>query len=807
MLRNYFKVALRHLAQKKVFSFISILGLAIGIAASLLILHYVRYELSYDRFHADTDRIYRVQYNTYQNGSLTFKCAAAVPAVGPAMKDNFPEILEFARFFPISGIMTYVNEAGDPVSFREQKLQIATPSALTMFSFPLLAGNPETALEGDNKVVISQSAAKRYFGEEDPMGKTLRWQDGDELVVTGVMEDVPDNSHIQFDFLISYQTLNENTNNQSETIWGWYDFNTYVLLDEQADPDVFQAKWDEWLTNEQQEEWEKYNYRAEFLLQPLTDIHLYSNLLQESEPEDQGNGDAVYFLLIIALFILLIAWINYVNLSTAKATERANEVGVRKAIGAQRKQLIRQFLLEAVLINLLAILIAVLLVMVCTSYLESLTGRPIATAPWESIWFWGSLLVLLVVSILLSGLYPAFLLSSFRPITVLRGKMHTSHRGIALRKGLVIFQFGASVALIAGTLIVFRQISFMLDQDLGVNIDQTMVLRGPGITDSLYSDNLNTFKEELLRNSEIEAVTAGSNVPGEEIFWTRGIRRLSGGPENSITIYNAGIDYDYIPTFELSLAAGRNFSREYGTDAQGVLINEAAARVLEFNDPEEAVNERVNLGGDTLTVLGVLSDYHQMSLKNEPAPMVFRLNPTSSSFYALKIHTSRVPETMGVIQAAWQQAFPDNPMEYFFLDDFFNRQYQQDQRFGRLFSIFSVLAIFIACLGLFGLASFTTVQRTKEIGVRKVLGASVRSIVSLLSVDFLKPVLLAGFLAIPIAYFFMRYWLQAYPFRIEMSWWLFLIPLVLVLGVALITVSYQTLRAATRNPVKSLRYE
>ncbi|MEM9673598.1 MAG: ABC transporter permease [Bacteroidota bacterium] len=807
MLSNYFTVAIRHLAQKKVFTLISVLGLAIGIAASLLIIHYVRYELSYDDFHQAANRIYRVQYNNYQNGNLTFECAAAVPAVGPAMKDNFPEIMEFTRFFPISGIITYVNERGEPVSFREKKMQIASPSALTMFSFPLLAGNPETALEGVNKVVISESAAERYFGEDDPMGKTLRWQDGDELIVTGVMEDVPDNSHIQFDLLISYETLNEGTENASETSWGWYDFNTYVLLDEQTDPVVFQAKWDEWLTNEKQEEWNQYDYRQEFLLQPLTDIHLYSNLLQESEPEEQGNGDAVFFLLLIAFFILIIAWINYINLSTARATERANEVGVRKAVGAQRNQLIRQFLLESVIINLVAVLIAVVLVVIGAQYLETLTGRAIATAPWASAWFWVSLGVLLLISILLSGLYPAFLLSSFRPITVLRGKMHTSRQGVALRKGLVIFQFGASVALIAGTLIVFRQIDFMLKQDLGVNIDQTLVLRGPGITDSLYSDNLNTFKEELLRESDIKSIAVGSNVPGDEIFWTNGIRRLSGGPENFTTLYNVGIDYDYVPTFELALVAGRNFSREFGTDRQGALINEATARILEFDDPEEAINELVNLGGDTLKILGVLGNYHQMSLKNEPAPMAFRLTPAASSFFAIKLQSSQISETIGAVQATWQEMFPGNPMEYFFLDDFFNRQYQQDQRFGQIFSIFSVLAIFIACLGLFGLASFSTVQRTKEIGVRKVLGASVSGIVSLLSLDFLKPVLLAGMLAIPVAYFLMQYWLQSYPFRISMAWWLFLIPLVLVLGVALLTVSFQTLRAATQNPVESLRYE
>ena len=404
MLKNYLKTALRNLLKNKAFTFINILGVAIGMAACLLILQYAVYELNYDKFHKNADNIYRIQYNFYQNGQQTFACAAAVPAVGPAMKDNFPEVIEFARFFPVSGIMTYFKPDGTSLAFREEKMQVASPAALTMFSFPLLEGNPETALKGSKNIVISESAAKRYFGEEDPMGKTLQWEDNIELMITGVMEDVPENSHIKFDFLISYQSIRDLWGDNTENSWGWYDYNTYVLLEKGADPQALQAKWDAWLIENRKAEWDKYNYREEFVLQPLTDIHLYSNLLQESEPEEQGNGEAVYFLLIIAAFILLIAWVNYVNLSTARSVERANEVGVRKALGALRKQLVGQFIFESILVNLMAAILAFLLVVLALPSLADLTGKPISFAWMSQSWFWLTLFSLFIIGAVLSGL-------------------------------------------------------------------------------------------------------------------------------------------------------------------------------------------------------------------------------------------------------------------------------------------------------------------------------------------------------------------------------------------------------------------
>nr|WKN35012.1 ABC transporter permease [Tunicatimonas sp. TK19036] len=807
MLFNYLKIAFRNLQKNRVFSLINIVGVAIGMAGCLLILHYVRYEFSYDRFHPRANQIYRVTYHTYESGQETVASAAAVPAVGPAMKSNFPEVMEYARFVPFSGIITYHKPDGNSVVFRESKMQIATPSVLTMFNFPLIEGDTATALEGAFKAVLSESAAKRYFGNDDPLGKTLAWQDGESFQVTGVMKDVPANSHIKFDFLVSYETINKLSENQSETSWDWYDFNTYVLLDDQADSQEFQAKWDQWLAKERQEEWEKGNFHQAFVLQPLTDIHLYSHLVQESEPEEQGNGDAVYFLIIIAGFILLIAWINYVNLSTARAMERAGEVGVRKAVGAHKKQLITQFLLEAMLINFLASLISIILVTLALPYLVELTGRRVDIDLISQSSFWLTLLLLFLGGTMLSGFYPAVMLSSFDPVTVLKGKLHTSGRGIRLRKALVVFQFGTSVALIAGTLVVYQQLRFMLRQDLGVNIAQMVVLKGAGATDSTYENSLNTFKTEMLRNASISSVTAATNVPGDEIFWATGVQRLTGGPESSLTFYNVAIDYEYVPSFGLTMVAGRNFSTAFETDRNGALLNEAATRDLLYASPEEALGEQVRVGGDTLTVVGVMANYHQMALKYAQSPMVFRLNPAADNFYAIRVETADMQETLESIRQQWQASFPGNPFDYFFLDEFFNRQYQPDRLFGQVFTLFSGLAIFVACLGLFGLVSFTTVQRTKEIGVRKVLGASVNHIVSLLSQEFIRLIVLGSILAIPLAYWVIHRWLTTYPFRITVSWWFFLLSFVLVLLIAMITVSYQTTKAARANPVKSLRYE
>jgi len=808
MLKSYFLIAFRNLLKHKTFSAINLFGLATGLACCLLILQYVHYETSYDQFHENIDQLYRVRYDNWQNGRKTFECAAAVPAAGPALKANIPEVENFVRMFPVSGIVSRETPQGDLLSFREDKFQVVDSTIFDIFSFKLIKGNVETALAGPNKVVISERAAKKYFRDEDPIGQNLTFMGEVETEISGVIEDVPENSHIKFDFLISYRTIVTRWGEGTETSWGWYDFNTYVLLNKQADVTAVQAKWDEWLYNDRHEDWEKYNYKSAFILEPVEDIHLYSDLLQESEPDEQGDGDIVYALSIIAIFILIIAWVNYVNLSTARSIDRANEVGVRKALGAVKSQLRFQFLLESLILNGAAMLIALVVVQITLPYFADLTGRAMTDALFTQIWFWQVILVLFLVGTFVSGYYPALVLSSFKPVTVLKGKLRNSSKGILLRKGLVIFQFAASVLLVSGTIIVYQQISHMLNQDLGFSIDQTLVLKGAGIVDdSTYTETFETFKNELLQEAAITKVTSSTNVPGDEIFWTRGIQRLQGGPESSTTIYNVGIDYDYLPTFEIDILAGRNFSRDFPSDNRAVILNESITKILQYETPEAAINEEVRVGGDTMLVVGVLEDYHQMSLKTVQQPMVFRLHEASSSFYALKIQTAGIQQSMERIQDKWNAYFPGNPFDYFFLDDFFNRQYQSEERFGTVFSIFSLLAIFIAGLGLFGLSSFTARQRTKEIGVRKVLGSTVKGVFVLLSTDFVKLVLISNVIAWPLCWWLMDMWLNSFPFRVSISWWIFPIAGLMVLIISLLTVSYQTIRAATANPVKALKYE
>jgi len=435
------------------------------------------------------------------------------------------------------------------------------------------------------------------------------------------------------------------------------------LVEESTDIKELQSKWDKHLLKVRGEEWEQRNFYAQFIFQPLLSIHLYSDLLQESEPEEQGDGEAVYFLSIIAFFILLIAWVNYINLSTAKSFERANEVGVRKVLGAQKSQLRKQFLFESFVVNLVALIIALVLVRVLWPWFGMVSGREIPVEYVFQLDFWLTVILFLVAGSVVSGFYPALVLSSFKPISVLKGKAMRTPFGDMMRKGLVIFQFVASVILISGVIIVFQQISFMKNMDLGVNLNKTLVLEGPGITDSLYQDKLENFKTEALRISGISSMTAGTNVPGDEIFWTRGIRRLSGGPENQVTVYNMGIDYDYLEAFDLKLISGRNFDKDFPNDNERVLINRSLAETLEFDDFESAIGHRVRLGGDTLEIAGILENYHQMSLKNEVTPIVFRLF-FSSSYYAFKVEGENYQQVIEQLKEPWETFFAGNPIDY-----------------------------------------------------------------------------------------------------------------------------------------------
>ncbi|MCF7918719.1 MAG: ABC transporter permease [Candidatus Cloacimonetes bacterium] len=803
MLKNHLRSAFRHIMKNRSFVLINILGLSIGMAVCLLIMQYVSYENSYDRFHDDFENIYRVQFNVYKNGELKVECAAAVPAVGPAMKENFPEVLEFCRAFPIDGIVSYQEK-----SFRERKMQVADPSFIDMLTFPLVSGDPLTALKGANKCILTQEAALRFFDDEEPIGKSVTAFNKD-FEITGILADVPANSHIKFSFIFSFQTLVEWYGENAETAWGWYDYNTYVKLQPGTDHQVFNKKFDLWLQETKGESWAKYNSRYEFPLQPLQSIHLYSDLLQESEPEENGNADSVKFLTIIALFILVIAWVNYINMATARAVERSREVGIRKIVGASRTQLINQFLLESIILNIGSLVIAFVLVELFLPLFRNLTGVQLALNLLKNLNIWLYLSGLFVCGTIISGLYPAFLLSSFPPLAILKGTIAGKSRDSFIRSLLVILQFIISFSLIAGIILVYQQLAYMRSRDIGFELNDTFVLKGPGVyeSDSLLSIQINAFKDEISKYHFLKSFTTSTNIPGDEIFWGNGSRSTEQTDDKFLVMYIVGIDESFIPAFDLKLIAGRNFSREIASDDSAVVINRSAIDRYEFLSAENAIGKEIFLGNRRLTVVGVIEDFNQMSLKTGITPLAFPYYDYLDSYFSFKFNSADIADHIPDIKKEWQNFFPGNPFDYFFLDEFYDRQYKKDIQFSKVFGIFTFIAIFIALLGLLALSVFDNIRRNKEIGIRKANGASTSDIVLLLVKNLLKKIILAIIIAIPVTWFIMQKWLASYAYHIKISPFIFIISALITLAVALAALLIHSITTAQRNPSEILKYE
>ena len=802
MVRNYFTSVLRYVSRNKAFTFINILGLAIGMMACMLITQFVMHEFSYDSFHVYKDRIFRLQLDRYNKGEITTQWAAGAMGIGPDVKDNFPEVEDYVRLTGENALFSY----GD-VFFKEEGVYYATQSFFKMFSIPLIYGVDSIVLKEPFKVVLSESLAKKYFGNEDPIGKTIRNNGETDYEVTGVFRDLPPNTHMKISALFSYASFESLVNNpQAMRSWHWDGHFTYILLNERADPKAFEQKLLQFSEEHEAEELKRAGAGMVFHLQPLTDIHLDSDFMFEFKTN--GNRQSAYFLSIVAVLILVIAWINYINLSTAKSIERAREVGVRKVMGGYKTQLVQQFLFEALLLNTVAVGIAVFLVILFTPSFSELTGRELGYLLFQEwrFWLWTGLLIL--AGALLSGLYPAFVLSGYRPVEVLKGRFKNTTKGLVFRKGMVVVQFVASITLIVGTFTVYRQIRFMQDQKLGVDIDQTLVLQSPNVVDSTYADKFHVFKQQISQYPEVSAVTAASSVPGRQPAWNAGgIRRLSQREDESNQYRIIMMDAGFIKAFGLEVLEGRPFSAALANERKNVMINESAARLMGFSKLEDAINDQIFFWGDTFSIVGVLKNYHQESLKKAFEPLIFRYNDAPGGYYSIKFNTSNVRESMVKFEEHWRALFPGNPFIHFFLDEHYNEQYQADQQFGKVFGVFSLLAIFIASLGLFGLSSLTAVQRTKEIGVRKVLGASVQSILSLMSKDYIALLMISIALAVPAAWWIMSGWLEDFAYRIPLSWWIFAVPSLAVVFIALATVSLHTVKAARTNPATSLRYE
>jgi putative ABC transport system permease protein len=812
ILKSYFTITFRTYFRNKTITVVNILGLAMGMAAFILLVLYISYERSYDTFHKNSTNIYRLQYNYYEEGEQVRALATSVPAIATVLKENFSEVEDYARAtrqFLEYAAFVYSSE----ISFRANRVFVVTPSFLTVFDFPLLEGNPETALSGPLKAVITESVAKKHFGAEDPIGKVITYNNRYDFEITGISQDVPSNSHFKFDVLLSYESLPhiarlEKDSDRGEMDWRWAGFYTYVALKQGTDPQTFQDKMNRWLEIERGEAWKKDQYRQEFLLQPLVDIHLSSNLTDEVVPDEQGDGNAVRVLSLIAIFILVLAWINYINISTSRAMERAKEIGIRKISGAYRKELVKQFFFEYIGILSVAAVFTALIVLELRPHFAAFTGVDLSFHFLFHSPFWLDLTIVFFAGTFIAGIYPAIILSAFKPVIILKGRLTKSTKGIRMRRFLVTGQLAISVALIAGTIIVFHQISFMLNRDLGIDIDRTLVVHAPGMNMApppVFVNNLGAFEQELLRHPRIQSVATATSVPGEEILWEKSIRKLEDHPNTAFPIKVVGIDNDFIPAFDIKLLAGRNFAESFTTDNQALILNESAIRELGYKDPQNAINREVKMWARDWIIIGVL-DYHQQSLKTTQIPTAYLLSGRRG-FVAIKFDAEELHQTMAWVRQKWDLYFPGIPYDYFFLDESFNRHYKNDRMFGQVFVLFSGLTIFIACLGLFALALHNSVQRTKEIGIRKAVGASVRNIYVLLSKEFLRLVLLGSAVAIPFTYFQMNKWLENFAYRIEIQWWVFAATWAIVSAIVLLTVSYQSFKAALANPVDALRYE
>ncbi len=814
MLKNYFTTALRNLLRRKGYSFINIAGLTFGLVCCLIIFQYVAFEYGFDDFNTNLTQLYRVSQTTIKDGGEPETSALCGYAMGPALAQSVPEIVRFARLHPDYADPVIANAAEPNKVFKEERVYYADAAFLQMFSYPLVVGDPAKALAEPNTILISATAAKKYFGGENPLGKVLNvngWIDG-AFSVNGVFRDVPPNSHLQFDFLLSVPDLLEKSNYKDPKHgWSWSNFITYVQLREDASLPAVAQKFTEVLLSNRGEHFTRVNTKASLDTQPLRDIHLNDAVFAPKAV--QGSHRTVYFFVIIALITLVIALVNYVNLATARSLDRSREVGVRKVIGAQRPQLVLQFLLESALTNLAAFVLAIVLAEILRPFVNELAGVQLMDWAWSNPTLWAASLAMFCAGTLLAGLYPAFALSSFKPVNALKAKTGAASTRLRLRQGLVVLQFAASVGLLAGTIIVYAQLNHMQNKKLGINLEQILTVRGPRVlsegTES--SQAIQRLTNELRQVPAIRQIATSSALPGRGFDWySSNLRREPGDPANNVRGALAWIDSSFASLYGLELIAGNGFEGISADTPEGtprpVILNETAVKAVGFDTPNDALQQLVHMGGAVFKVAGVFKDFNWSSAHAPVENALFTMTPTGGQL-SIKLGTENLPQTLATIERIYRALFPGNPFDYSFADEKFAEQYRNDRRFAALFSVFAGLAILIACLGLFGLASFSARQRTKEIGIRKVLGASVAGIVALLSKEFVKLVLLANLMAWPIAYFTMNKWLQDFAYRIDISWWVFALAGGVALLIALLTVSTQAIRAALANPVESLRYE
>lgn len=808
MLKNYFITAWRNLIKRKAFSFINIAGLSIGISVCFIIMLYVQDELNFDRFNKNADRIVRIVFKADINGGKIYE-ANVMPQVASAMTKDYPEVEDATR----------LRVAGAPKisykgrNFRDDELVFVDPNFFSIFTLPLIEGDVKTALKEPNTLVITKAAAKKYFGNENPIGKTLVFtsNNNEPFKVTGLIDKVPVNSHFQFDLFGSMTGLNEAKSDS----WMGSNFFTYILLKPGSDYKKLEAKLPGMVEKymgpqiQQQmgvslEQFRKKGNGLGFVLQPLTSIHLYSH--SNSELTAPGNAMYVYIFAAIAIFMLLIACINFINLSTASASKRAKEVGVRKVIGSGRLQLVKQFLLESALLTFFALLISYGLIQFLLPVFNDISGKDLSFE--FEIRIIAAFIGLGVFVSIVAGMYPAFFLSSFKPASVLKGKFTGGNNSFGLRSSLVVFQFFISVALIVGTIVVWQQMKYIQHKNLGYNKEQLLTISNSWA----LGKNERIYKEKMLKDPRIVNATISAYKPAGPSGNNNALAYPSGRDNEMMRTLEYQVDEQYIPTLGMQLAAGRNFSRDLATDSTAMIVNETAAKAFGWgvNDAiGKTIVRKIDKEGKGMDIpfhiVGVVKDFNFKSLHEPITPLLMALGQDWGLIF--KIKTTDIPGLLSAMKKEWANFQTDEPFTYAFMDDLYNKTYVAEQKTSAILNIFSALTIFVSCLGLFGLITYTAEQRTKEIGIRKVLGADVSQITGMLSKDFIKLICIAILIAFPISYWAMNKWLQNFAYRIDTSWWMFVTAGVIALLVALITVSFQAIKAAVANPVKSLRTE
>ena len=803
MFKNYLKIAYRNLVKQKFYSVINIFGLSLGIASCILILSYIGYELSYDGYHTNADNIFRIVSKRTVSGQ-TSELARSPAPVGPTMVEELPEVMNAVRFSPtVKRVFAYQDK-----TFFEEGVLYADQSMFDVFSFEMIEGDPKTALEVPFTMVFTEKTAEKYFGDESPVGKIINWDNKFDYRVTGVVKDPPPNSHFTFSALASFATFIKYDPRIGS--WNGGSFQTYLLLQENTSIDKFQQKMKEFHEKYLGPALEERGIELETYLQPLKSIHLHSHV--QYELGENGDIRLIYAFWAIAVIVLLIACINFMNLSTARSAGREKEVGMRKVLGAQRTKLIAQFLGESFVYALLSLILGILLARLFLPYFSALAGKDISMNAFKPPYVYAVLAAILLFVGFVAGSYPAFFLSAFKPISVLRGYVQKGSRSSRFRSVMVVFQFALSIILMVCTIIVLNQHNYMQNKDVGFNKKNLLAV---AIQNDEVRIGLESFKQGLLHISGIESAGLSSMVPGEMYLFYIGTYPEGYARDQMVRMDNFLVDYGFLDTFEIEVIRGREFTREITSDyTDAVMINETAARILGWDDP---VGKTIELPSDDglarKTVIGVFNDIHQRSLYSVVSPTVIQYIGTEGAIenrarrLTVRLNAGDLEGTLKQIERNWKETFPSHPYYSFFIDEFFDSQHQAEEKLGSIFRTFSLLAIVIGCLGLFGLASFTAEKRTKEIGIRKVLGSSVSSIAVMLCRKFVLLVALANVFAWPVAFFAMKKWLQNFPYPVGIGIGTFALTALLAFVIAIITVGYQSLKAARANPADSLRYE